>query len=292
MIDNYPEATLSQTQLDDLTSTFDGCLVNGLPTMFGEQWQSVNSKYDKGIIREALIIYLMENKSPFPYKNIGISEVAKLFRRLSDLKSTNLVKVVEKKQFGDLNIKAVCKFKDDAEYFTKEGNLIIDTTHQYNRGSDFFQQINRYNCGTWSFDSPINNWKTWRGLKGILGPVWRMGGNELSIDMYISGIRLGLYNATQFKPPVAKVMYDIFKADTVYDISCGWGDRLFGFYVSNAKEYYGCDPNPDTYLKYKEQCKEYQRLLSDEYEFIEGKDKFTVKGSLKTVRIGTFLRRI
>ena len=36
-------------------------------------------------------------------------------------------------------------------------------------------------------------------------------------------------------------------AKTVLDTSCGWGDRLAGFFASDAEEYYGCDPNPNTY---------------------------------------------
>ena len=52
-------------------------------------------------------------------------------------------------------------------------------------------------------------------------------------------------------------------ANKVLDTSCGWGDRLCGFYASNAKEYIGCDPNPNTYERYKKQCIEYERLLGN-----------------------------
>ena len=55
----------------------------------------------------------------------------------------------------------------------------------------------------------------------------------------MSAFRLGTYIATQFKPVVAKTIYDMTKANTVLDTSCGWGDRLAGFFSSNATEYYG-----------------------------------------------------
>ncbi len=42
-------------------------------------------------------------------------------------------------------------------------------------------------------------------------------------------------------------------AKRVLDTSCGWGDRLAGFFASDAEEYYGCDPNPNTYQRYQEQ---------------------------------------
>ena len=39
-------------------------------------------------------------------------------------------------------------------------------------------------------------------------------------------------------------------AKRVLDTSCGWGDRLAGFFASDAEEYYICDPNPNTYARY------------------------------------------
>jgi hypothetical protein len=50
-------------------------------------------------------------------------------------------------------------------------------------------------------------------------------------------------------------------AKTVLDTSCGWGDRLAGFFASDAEEYYGCDPNPNTYARYQEQISKYNKLL-------------------------------
>jgi hypothetical protein len=47
----------------------------------------------------------------------------------------------------------------------------------------------------------------------------------------------------------------------VLDTSCGWGDRLAGFFASDAEEYYGCDPNPNTYQRYQEQIATYNKFL-------------------------------
>ena len=41
-------------------------------------------------------------------------------------------------------------------------------------------------------------------------------------------------------------------AKTVLDTSMGWGDRLTGFFASNATHYIGCDPNPNTFKRYKD----------------------------------------
>ncbi len=112
----------------------------------------------------------------------------------------------------------------------------------------------------WKCFGPI-----WRGINGVQkvmveGKEQLMGG-KLDEKSYISAFRLGTYIATQFKPVVAKAIYDITEAKTVLDTSCGWGDRLAGFFASNAEEYYGCDPNPNTYRRYQEQISQYNKFL-------------------------------
>ena len=54
---------------------------------------------------------------------------------------------------------------------------------------------------------------------------------ELNGRIYIMSFRLGTYIATQFKPIVAKTIYDMTDAKTVLDTSMGWGDRLTGFFA-------------------------------------------------------------
>jgi hypothetical protein len=49
-------------------------------------------------------------------------------------------------------------------------------------------------------------------------------------------------------------------AKTVLDTSMGWGDRLAGFFASNATHYIGCDPNPNTFQIYSEMIREYSKL--------------------------------
>lgn len=56
--------------------------------------------------------------------------------------------------------------------------------------------------------------------------------------------------AYNFAPHVAKCIYNSFHAKRVLDFCSGYGGRLLGFYVSEAEEYIGIDPN--THLKYQE----------------------------------------
>jgi hypothetical protein len=142
----------------------------------------------------------------------------------------------------------------------------------------------RLECGSYGFRAPKEVWENgdayaiWK----CLGPIWRginnvqkktitefdgsttekLVGGELNASSYMSAFRLGTYIATQFKPVVAKAIYQMTNAKTVLDTSCGWGDRLAGFFASDAEEYYGCDPNPNTYARYTQQISKYNKLLS------------------------------
>ena len=124
----------------------------------------------------------------------------------------------------------------------------------------------RLECGSYGFRAPKEVWENGSAydIWKCFGPIWRgindvqkvmiegkeeLMGGKLDEKSYMSAFRLGTYIATQFKPVVAKAIYDITEAKTVLDTSCGWGDRLAGFFASDAEEYYGCDPNPNTYQK-------------------------------------------
>ena len=86
---------------------------------------------------------------------------------------------------------------------------------------------------------------------------------ELTGRTYIMAFRLGTYIATQFKPIVAKTVYEMTDAKTVLDTSMGWGDRLTAFFASNATHYIGCDPNPNTFERYHKMIDFYQSLTGN-----------------------------
>jgi len=67
-------------------------------------------------------------------------------------------------------------------------------------------------------------------------------------------------------------MYEWLTAEAVFDPSCGWGDRLAGFYASSTtKIYFGCDPHGASFELYKQQCRQYEEWLGcEEFSFVEG----------------------
>ena len=165
---------------------------------------------------------------------------------------------------------------------------VIDKTHYYNDISDYFQQENRMKCGSNSVDSPMEIWYNEQKLAKMNWHFWRSGVMEdsgINDAAFRTAFRLGTYTATQFKPSVAKALYERHRAENILDTSCGWGDRLAGFYgTPNTKMYVGCDPNPDVFEVYKKQCMEYEKILGSKPRLIEEQDYFECHGK-KTVKI-------
>ena len=62
---------------------------------------------------------------------------------------------------------------------------------------------------------------------------------------------LKIYSGTQavsnFRPTAAKLIYEKFGGDVIWDMSCGWGGRLIGFLASSRKKYIGTEPSSRTY---------------------------------------------
>ena len=89
--------------------------------------------------------------------------------------------------------------------------------------------------------------------------------NPLKFDEIDRGsLRVALslrkYICSQFKPNVAKALYDFIKAKNVLDISAGWGDRLCGFFASEYGEHYvGIDPRKENHPIYEKQAEFYKK---------------------------------
>ena len=245
-----------------------------LPLLDNKSFELLNKTYGKDKMRTHLADYIASERPVFPLKEITKDDMRKCFYDLKKFDTSSICIPNEEIQ------KEVFEKYDDYKYsYEKYGLGLINGASTFNDVSNYFMQDLRLECGSYGFEAPKTRWENndaydiWK----CLGPIWRgingvqkvmiegkeeLIGGELSAKSYISAFRLGTYIATQFKPVVAKAIYDITNAKTVLDTSCGWGDRLAGFFASDAEEYYGCDPNPNTYQRYQEQIATYNKFLS------------------------------
>ena len=82
-------------------------------------------------------------------------------------------------------------------------------------------------------------------------------------------VYLAKQTVSNFRPTVAKYIYNNFGNNgNVFDMSCGFGGRFFGFCASNCKKYVGCDPCTKTYNGLLNMSREISSFLKDkEYKF-------------------------
>ena len=247
---------------------------NGLPVMDQQTFESITNDVGKEKFREELAQYIADNRPKFPLKEISYDIMRQAFKSLQKQDVWEYCKPLEQLE------KNVKEKYDDYKYNFKDHGLgIIDAPSIYNDVSNYFHQELRLNCSSYSFKSPLDVWYngTAKDIWRCLGPIWRgingmkpvmvdgheeLRGGRLDDKSYVSAFRLQTYIATQFKPNVAKAIYQMTDAKRVLDTSCGWGDRLAGFFASDAEEYIGCDPNPNTFKQYLKQVEVYNSFLS------------------------------
>ena len=247
---------------------------DGLPIMDQQTFEMVTNTIGKEEFRLKLAEYIAEHRPKFPLKQISYEIMRQAFKGLQKQDVWEYCKPLEQLE------KNVKEKYDDYKYNFKDYGLgIIDAPSIYNDVSNYFHQDLRLNCSSYSFKSPLDVWYngTAKDIWRCLGPMWRgingmksvtvdgkeeLRGGALTDKSYVSAFRLQTYIATQFKPNVAKAIYQMTNAKRVLDTSCGWGDRLAGFFASDAEEYIGCDPNPNTYKQYLKQIETYNSFLA------------------------------
>ena len=240
---------------EELYNILKKCVDNtGLPVMNTNQFIDVTNRFGKEEFRKTLAEFITKEKPPYPLKRFTKEKVIDNFHKL---KKADYVKYIMSSN------KEVIEKYDDYKYpYSKYGLGVIDAPSTFNYVSDSFMNDLRMACGSYGFKSPMQRWNDGDNIWGAFGPIWR-GVNDakvLSRETYTMAFRLGTYIATQFKPIVAKTIYEMSDAKTVLDTSMGWGDRLTAFYASNATHYIGCDPNPNTFARYKDMIEFYDKL--------------------------------
>ena len=223
------------------------------------EFRHCTEKYGKEEFRLTIAQYVSEKRPAFPFRELSYADMVDNFQKLQRADYTKFITPRDQ-----ITNEVIEKYDDYKYEFETCGQGLIDTPSTFNACSDYFMNHLRLRCGSYGFISPAQVWEqgTPKQIWSSIGGLWR-GVNttqDLSPKSVMEVLRLGTYIATQFKPIVAKVIYNMTDAKTVLDTSMGWGDRLAGFFASNATHYIGCDPNPNTFKVYSEMIREYSKM--------------------------------
>ena len=225
-----------------------------------KEWEYITETFDKEDVKESLATVAMTYALPDP--NLTEKKAWKDFQKLKGMK-WNEIKV-------------------EGEWYAREGteytyDLLHDGKPLYfrrlnagNISSNYFQIENRWSVDGSVAPGPKRTWETHKFMTTLMGSAYSLKMTKINRNILRTMIGLRKYICSQFKPNVAKAMYDYYNVKSVLDFSMGWGDRLAGFYASmNTELYVGVDPRKENHPIYEEQARYYDSHLT----FFETKKK-------------------
>lgn len=203
---------------------------NGRISIDNTHWIRLNILYNQSQIIEFFKEVILDQTLSLPYQDISYSDAVDDMKKLVDYDD----KLIYVSDSG--------RYKYDYRYSNNLGSLDIVTTGS--KVSNFYMQKNRFETDCINSPSPVRVWQSSKFLNSYLGALWSMKVSKIDTSVLRSLLSLRKYIAGQFRPVVAKYIYEKYGGNTVLDISSGWGDRLVGFLSSNyGLEYIGIDPN-------------------------------------------------
>ena len=147
--------------------------------------------------------------------------------------------------------------KFDVDTIFKD-NKIIQTMHGLRMAWTYFPHFWEVQCGNAKL-TPMETFLDDDKFKSVIKKCWRWCITNYGTDegfrntFHENRLRqsLKIYSGTQavsnFRPTAAKLIYEKFGGDVIWDMSCGWGGRLIGFLASSRKRYIGTEPSSLTF---------------------------------------------
>jgi len=218
-----------------------------------KEWTYIKDTFEKDDVKESLATVAMTY--PMPTAEMTEDDCRKDFDKLKGTWVHDILREGEWFARSEEGYEWPLHYKGSQWYFARN-NI-------GNKASNYFQQENRWSVESSSYPGPKRTWETFDFMKSLMGAAYSL--KLPKIDRSNLRVMIGLrkYICSQFKPNVAKAMYDYFNVKNVLDFSMGWGDRLAGFYASmNTELYVGIDPRKENHPIYEQQARYYDTRLT------------------------------
>ena len=215
-----------------------------------KEWEYIKNTFDKEDVKESLAKVAMTYD--LPYADISESDARSEYLKVKGIRWNELLTEGEWFPRKASDFKYPLTFEGKPQYVRR---LNIG-----NDASNFFQQANRWSVDGTVSPGPKRTWETYDFMVTLMGGLYSLKMEEVSKNTLRVVLSLRKYICSQFKPNVAKVLYDYVKAKNVLDFSAGWGDRMAGFFASEFGEHYvGIDPRKENHPIYEQQAEFYKK---------------------------------
>jgi hypothetical protein len=247
-----------------------------------KDWEYIKETFDKQDVKESLATVAMTY--PLPYPDLTEKKAYKDFQKLKGMKWNEII--VE----GEWYAREGTEYTYNLNYDKKQ--LYLRRLNAGNISSNYFQIENRWSVDGSVSPGPKRTWENHKFMTTLMGSAYSLKMPKITKNILRTMIGLRKYICSQFKPNVAKIIYDMFESENILDFSMGWGDRLAGFYASeHGKHYVGLDPRKENHPIYKEQSEFYEKHLgffehdrksefhcspAEDFDFTQYKDYFNL----------------
>ena len=217
-----------------------------------KDWEYIKETFDKDDVKESLATVAMTY--PLPYPDLTEKKAWKDFQKLKGMKWNEIM--VE----GEWYAREGTEYTYNLNYDDKQ--LYFRRINTGNNCSNYFQIENRWSVDGSVSPGPKRTWESHKFMTTLMGSAYSLKMPKITKNILRTMIGLRKYICSQFKPNVAKIIYDMFESENILDFSAGWGDRLAGFYASeHGKHYVGIDPRKENHPIYQEQSEFYDKHL-------------------------------
>ena len=225
---------------------------NGDFNVSPELWVSLNAAMTQDQIIELFQDAVDAVSMPFPFRRITLEQATEDFKKLRYLNTKDM------EEPGP--------WLTGYDYKYKQMPLAVGKDNTGLLSSNYFHQRHRYNCDNNTRNAAFRAWGTRKTRREIFKPLWTMEMTQVTPREVRSCGALRTYVAAQFRPSVAKYIYDRFGGGRVLDFSAGWGDRLSAALATNSVTHYtGIDPNTNLHAGYAAQVEAYNRSMNSEF---------------------------
>jgi len=217
-----------------------------------KDWEYIKETFEKQDVKESLATVAMTY--PLPYPDLTEKKAWKDFQKLKGMKWNEIM--VE----GEWYAREGTKYSYNLNYDDKQ--FYFRRINTGNGASNYFQIENRWSVDGSVSPGPKRTWESHKFMTTLMGSAYSLKMPKITKNILRTMIGLRKYICSQFKPNVAKIIYDMFESENILDFSAGWGDRLAGFYASeHGKHYVGIDPRKENHSLYEKQAKFYEKHL-------------------------------
>lgn len=218
-----------------------------------EEWTYIKETFPKEEVKEVLADILMDY--PLPTAEISEVDAYNDFMKLKGIRWNELLVEGEWFQRKASESNYPLEFRGKPQY--------IRRLNTGNNSSNHFQQENRWGVDGTVSPGPKRTWETRNFMVTLMGGLYTLKFPKITRNELRVCLSLRKYICSQFKPNVAKALYDYLGGENILDISAGWGDRLAGFFAAhNTEHYVGIDPRKENHPIYREQADFYSKHLT------------------------------